>query len=96
MWGRVFDPHCPGQRPGLTRFVETPWYRALGTCRRYRRHIRNRAHCLRSQFQNRVANHVIRLELLRKRYHHTAAPNNAHLLARNLADCITQIFLVIE
>ena len=74
------------------------WFAVLSAARRRRnrRNIRNRAHRLRIKLQNRIANHIIRRRLLRKRNHNAFPPDNSRLLPSNLRDSIPQKLLVIE
>src|SRR5579863_8683600 len=71
-------------------------HQILGTSGRNGWHVRHRAHASRSQLENRVADHVVGLRLLRKRHNHTARADNPNLLSRDLAHGIPKKFLVIE
>src|SRR6202035_1032137 len=71
-------------------------YQTLSASRRYRRHIRHRAHRLRTQVQNRISNYIVCLRLLREGYYDAAGPDNSCFLTGDFGYRIAQEFLVVE
>ncbi len=68
----------------------------VGAGGRHWRHVLDRADSDRIQIENRVADDVVRLRLLRKCYDYAALANDPHLLTGDLPDRVPEKFLMIE
>ena len=66
------------------------------SARRHRRNILHGAHASGMLLQDGLADHVVRLGMLRQRDHNAVLPDDAGLLARDFGKGIAEILLMIE
>src|ERR1700730_1878110 len=71
-------------------------YEVIATSGRDRRHILHGADPVCSHVENRIADHVVRLGLLRQGHDHAAGPNDSDLLAGDFPYGVAKEFLMVE